>query len=96
VNVEHLFLGSPSDNTKDMMDKNRHGWREGTPWQKLNSVDGERISDLRLSGCTQQEAADWFGVSRPLISLIETGKISHSRHLFHLRFKEQRSLATIC
>ena len=78
VNVDHLFLGTPGDNTRDMMAKGRHGWRNGMPWQKLTAVDGERIRDLRHAGYTQQAIADWFGVSRPLISLILGGHIQHS------------------
>jgi hypothetical protein len=78
VNVDHLFLGTPKENTRDMMAKGRHGWRNGTPWQKLNSVDGERIRDLRRAGHTQQEIADWLDVSRPLISMVLSGKIQHS------------------
>ena len=80
VNVDHLFLGSPANNTRDMVAKNRHGWRHGTPWQKLNAVDGERIRDLRAAGYSQQKIADWIGVSRPLISMVLAGKIFHSRH----------------
>ncbi len=78
VNPEHLFLGSAQQNTDDMVSKKRHAWRYGTPWQKLNATDGERIRDLRKAGHTQQEIADWRGVSRPLISMIESGKVQHS------------------
>ncbi len=78
VNVEHLFTGSVLQNVQDMVAKKRHGWRDGTPWQKLNATDGERIRDLRRAGCTQQQVADWLNVSRPLISMIEGGKIQHS------------------
>lgn len=81
VNVDHLFLGSAKDNTADMVTKGRHPWRQGTRWQKLNAIDGERICDLRAAGCTQQQIADWFGVSRPLISMVLAGKIIHSAHL---------------
>jgi hypothetical protein len=81
INVDHLFLGSAMDNSRDMVAKGRHAWRQGTRWQKLNATDGERICDLRAHGCTQQQIADWFGVSRPLISLILNGHINHSAHL---------------
>lgn len=78
VNVEHMFLGSPQQNTDDMVSKGRHPWRFGTPWQKLNAVDSERIHDLRRLGRrTQQEIADWMGVSRPLISLILAGRVNY-------------------
>jgi hypothetical protein len=78
VNVDHLFLGSPQTNVDDMVSKKRHAWRHALPWQKLNAVDGERVRDLRRARHTQQEVADWLGVSRPLISMIESGKIQHS------------------
>ncbi len=81
VNADHLFIGSPKQNTADMVTKRRHSWRNGTPWQKLNSTDGERIKDLRKTGKTQQEIADYFGVSRPLVSMILSGKIQHSTPL---------------
>lgn len=81
VNPEHLFLGTAKDNTADMVRKGRHAWKRGTRWQKLNATDGTRICDLRAAGCTQQEISDWFGVSRPLISMILAGKIIHSAHL---------------
>ena len=78
VNADHLFIGSVQQNVQDMVAKNRHPWRNGTPWQKLNSTDGERIRDLRRAGCIQQQVADWLGVSRPLISLIESRRVQHS------------------
>lgn len=78
VNVEHLFLGSQKENTEDMVSKNRHMWRYPLPWQKLNATDGERIRDMRRFGRTQQQVAEWLGVSRPLISMIEAGLIQHS------------------
>lgn len=81
VNAEHLFLGTALDNTRDMVAKKRHPWRQGTRWQRLNAIDGERICDLRSAGCTQQQIADWFGVSRPLVSMILSGRIQHSAHL---------------
>lgn len=84
INPDHLFLGTAMDNSRDMVSKGRHAWRQGTRWQKLNATDGERICDLRASGCTQQQIADWFGVSRPLISLILNGHVNHSAHLVNI------------
>ena len=78
VNPDHLFLGSPKENTEDMVKKNRHAWGKPLPWQKLNAEDGKKILELRLAGYMQQKVADLFGVSRPLISLIESGKVKHS------------------
>lgn len=81
VNVDHLFLGSPKANVRDMMAKGRHGWRNGTPWQKLHATDAERISDLRGAGLTQQKIADWMSVSRALVSLVLAGKIHYASPL---------------
>jgi HNH endonuclease len=78
VNAEHLFLGSPADNTADMVSKKRHMWRNKLPWQKLTGGDIETVLELRRSGHTQQYVADQLGVSRPLISLIESGKIQYA------------------
>lgn len=78
VNVDHLFLGTQLVNVADMVSKGRQAWRYRTPWQKLDANDGGRIRDLRQMGRTQQQIADWFGVSRPLISMILAGRIQHS------------------
>lgn len=78
VAVDHLFIGYPAANTHDMMAKGRHGWRERTPWQKLDFADGKKIRKLRDAGHTQQYIADEFKVSRALISMILAGKIQHS------------------
>jgi hypothetical protein len=77
VNVDHLFLGTQSQNVFDMVEKQRHGWRGGTPWQKMYSEDWGRVRDMRRdSRYTQQEVADYFGVTKALISLMELGKLN--------------------
>jgi hypothetical protein len=78
VNIDHLFIGSQQDNVNDMVSKNRHQWREMRPWQKLNFADDERIIDIRRAGKTHLEIADYFEVSRPLISLILAGNLQHT------------------
>ena len=79
VNADHMFLGSQQENMDDMMSKGRHSWRNGQPWQKLNVHDVERIREMRKAGHTQQAVADQLGISRPLISMIEHGKIQHAQ-----------------
>lgn len=83
VNAAHLFIGSPKENTEDMVCKGRHPWRDGTPWQKLNDHDVLMILAMRREGQTQQEVADSFGVSRPLISLVEHGKVMHAAQVLN-------------
>jgi HNH endonuclease len=79
ANVDHLFLGTYKQNTRDMVLKGRHYWRRPMKHQKLNAVDVERIRDLRFMGCTQQAIADHIGVSRPLISMVLSGVVQHAR-----------------
>ena len=78
VNPEHLFLGTALENTQDMVSKGRQSWRNRTPWQKLHAADVAKIRELRASGHTQQFVADQIGISRPMISMIERGKIKHA------------------
>lgn len=69
VNVEHLFLGTPQDNMDDMLAKDR---------QRRSKLDFDRVRDLRKHGLTQNEIALYFGVSRPLISMILSGRVRTS------------------
>jgi hypothetical protein len=81
VNIEHLFLGSPKENTADMVKKNRHAWGKPLPWQKLDEKKVQQILDCRSRGFTQQMTANVMGISRELISLIENGHIQHAEKL---------------
>ncbi len=75
VNVDHLRLGAQLDNVHDMVSKKRHSWRDGQPWQKLSVADVDAIRKLYADGNTQQDIADLYCVSRPLISLHLNGKL---------------------
>lgn len=75
VNIDHLKIGSHKENTADMVSKRRHGWRNGTAWQKLSKENYEQIKSLYRDRLTQQLIADKFGVSRPLVSMIVNGKL---------------------
>jgi protein gp37 len=61
-----------SDRSTNQLDKVRHGSRGGPA--KLCLSDVEEIRRYREDGLTQQDVADRIGVSRPLISMIESGK----------------------
>ena len=78
VNPEHLQIGTPKQNTADMISKGRHGWRDKTPWQKLSKADASAIKELSKQGFTQQRIADQFGVSRPLISMLINGALQYA------------------
>ena len=70
VNPKHLSVGTRQDNVDDMVSKNRQ------KRSKLNKVDRERIFDMRRSGALMREIASVFDVSRPMISMILSGKIT--------------------
>ena len=73
---ENIYWGTPKQNMKD---KIRHGTifrpqGEKCGSAKLKEADIYGIRELRSTGVTQQEIADFFGVSRRLISYILSGK----------------------
>lgn len=70
VNWEHLFAGTRQENSRDMVSKGRQ--RRSV----LSQSDVAAIREMREKGMTQKEIALNFGVSRPLISLLLSGKIS--------------------
>jgi hypothetical protein len=72
INPSHLFLGTHSDNTQDMIMKNRQGSRFGKfehkageqhPRAKLTWEQIEEIRKLRTSGIKLKEIANKFDVS---------------------------------
>jgi protein gp37 len=67
--LANLRWGTRSEN---QLEKTRHGSRGGP--KKINAQVAAQIRKARSSGLTQQAVADRFGVSRPLVSLIENGK----------------------
>jgi hypothetical protein len=75
VNPAHLFLGTHSDNVRDMVTKRRHARGETHAGAKLSDVDVTAIRCLGVIGAhTQRDLAAMFGVSRPHISKVLAGK----------------------
>jgi len=79
VNPEHLFLGTPSDNMKDMREKNRHRpiqqtERIGSTSAKLNIEQVREIRVLLNENKRQAAIAKMYGVTQSAISLIASGK----------------------
>lgn len=75
VNPDHLFLGSRSDNMRDMISKGRQNW-------KSTLTDEQVIGAMArmLMGHKQTHIAADLGVSSCLLSLIWSGK--RWAHLF--------------
>lgn len=75
INPRHLFLGTPKDNTQDMISKGRGRAMSGEthPSAKLSDADVTAIKRLRKSGRTLSYIADRFGVSFQHISALTNG-----------------------
>jgi len=76
VNPDHLFLGTRQDNLQDMVMKGRQGRHgrlrgEAHPMVLLTEND---VRNIRSSAEPAQILANRFGVSRPTISAIRTGR----------------------
>lgn len=70
VNGEHLTIGTAKDNVQDMVKKGR------VRKSQFSDSDLERIRDMTMFGVPQRAICGTFGVSRPLISLLLSGKVS--------------------
>jgi hypothetical protein len=65
VNPSHLFIGSHTENMRDMQKKGRH------PRTKLTE---NLVEEIRESSENQYAVADRYGVSQPTISAIRNRK----------------------
>lgn len=74
VRPDHLFLGTPQDNNKDMATKNRssHGSRNGQ--SKLTEQDVAALKTDYADGIKQRLIAEKYGVSRATVQRIVYGK----------------------
>lgn len=75
VNLEHLFLGSISDNTKDAADKGRLPtvFRRGVEHPRLKLTDDD-VRRIRTSPASARELGLLFGVKRDSIIQIRSGR----------------------
>lgn len=71
VRPDHLFLGTISDNSRDMVAKGRHGRR------KLMPDDVLKIRGLRMEGLLQRQIGDVFGVHQTAIGEVLSRKAWH-------------------
>lgn len=77
VNPEHLFVGTPKDNTRDKFAKGRDNTPKGAGHYaaKLTEHDIPLIRQAHQEGFTQKVIATTFGVSNATIRDILTRKI---------------------
>ncbi len=74
INVEHLFLGTTAENSKDMVRKGRSARGERHGSSKLTEKDIFQIRELLREGILQKEMAKTFDVTDTTISDIKLGK----------------------
>lgn len=76
INPEHLFIGKPKDNTRDMMRKGRAAQGPGFPSgeehpnTKLNTEAVRQIRRLVAEGRSQRSVAKSYGVSQGTVASI--------------------------
>lgn len=74
VNPAHLFLGTPKDNTADMIAKGRNApmiaSRRGER-SNFNKLSAEQVEAIRNAAGTQREIAAAYGINQASVSLIK-------------------------
>jgi hypothetical protein len=73
-NPDHLRLGTPADNSADMVSKGRQKRGSALPQAKLTDADVRQIRDCVSSGKSQAQAAREYGVCHAHVHRIVTGK----------------------
>jgi hypothetical protein len=67
INPDHLFLGTRSDNMRDMCLKGRHG-------KSIGILDESTVRKIIIAIGTYQEIADQFETTLSIVTRIRTGK----------------------
>ena len=77
VNPDHIFLGSPSDNIRDMVRKGREGPGAFAPGNshRLAKLSEQDVIEIRRSHEKQSVLASRYGVHQSNISLLQNGRI---------------------
>jgi hypothetical protein len=79
VNPEHLYAGSPKQNTKDCMDRGRRTQAKPGSLNPRAKLTEDEARAIRASNRKGVELAETYGVSQATVSLIRSGK--HWRHI---------------
>lgn len=82
VNPDHLFVGTPADNTRDMLAKNRHsqgkthGDKVRSSERRYHKLTPDAVRGIRKelnAGGKQRDVARAFGVCQRTVALIQHG-----------------------
>jgi hypothetical protein len=74
VHPRHLITGTGADNTRDMVERDRHHRGTRQPNTHLSDEDVRTMRELYSAGETQRQIAERFDVSRSTVGLIVTRK----------------------
>lgn len=74
VNPLHLSIGTPAQNNKDKVDKNRQAKGSAHAASKLNEEQVKEIREKLILGLTQRAIAKEYKVSQKCVCNINTGK----------------------
>lgn len=73
VNPEHLFLGTQSENMRDMVKKGRHAYQKGGI-NNMAKLTPELVAAIRSEEpCPSHKLADKYGVSSSTIRRVKRG-----------------------
>lgn len=78
VNPDHLFLGTPAENSRDMMVKGRSAAGEANGFAKFTNVQIREIKDKLAVGQSKHSLAREYGITRTHIRRIEIGQARRS------------------
>jgi hypothetical protein len=78
LNPEHLYLGTPADNVRDMIERGRHSHYSApglsSSRAKLNAEQVLSIRALARQGLSDPQIAPLFGISRSSVRRIRRGE----------------------
>jgi hypothetical protein len=87
VNPEHLFIGTPKDNTQDARKKGRLAYGKRNQWAKLTPEKIKEAYAMNRNGASCHYIAKHFGVSRNTITRALSGSSWSHEPLPFLREK---------
>lgn len=80
VNPEHLLLGTPQDNSNDMVSRDRQSRGDSHPKSKVNEKDVLEIRQLPKYGLPLRTIANMYG-----ITISTAGRIINKKTWAHIR-----------
>lgn len=69
-NPAHLYLGTPADNSRDMVERGRASVGERAGQAKLTEAQVREIRQMAETGHSRREIAAWFGITTPNVGYI--------------------------